>query len=346
MTLIKNSYFLFFLLYYSSLLGGTKTLITDPVEKPDFDSLETVFQRIQTYQQIEITINFDSLHINRRKDIEHPARLVLKKAGQADLTLHTKIRPRGRFRRVKCEWPPIRLNFDKTELKALNLYDQYDKLKLVTHCKQSEADAQYLVKEYWTYKLYNEVTDSSFRAHLLEITYIDEADATNKIQSYAVILENADELAHRLNGEIKEGLGIPITTLVPTRYHEVLLFNYMIGNTDWKLSLQKNLKLVKHFNTNLYTVVPYDFDFAKIVNPPYFRYAKGIPNLDKHNRADLDFFTDSVSLEQAMKKFQSLKKSGFTCFNQCAILTKKHKKEMMDVLKSYFKRIHSLAKEY
>lgn len=329
---------------FSLQIGIASNNIIIKKNELNFDSLETIFQRIQNYSEMEITVNFDSLTINRRKDTEHSAKLVLKGNGQEELSLTTKIRSRGRFRRMKCDWAPMRLNFDKSALKALNLYQKYDKLKLVTHCNQAEADAQVLLKEYWTYKLYNELTDSSFQVHLLKVTYINEADTINKIHSYAILIENNEELAHRLNGELVEGIGISVSSLSPTSYHNVLLFNYMVGNTDWKLKLQKNLKLIKHSNSDLYTIVPYDFDFSKIVDPPYLRINQKIPSLDKYNRAALGYFSNKESLENALVNFNSLRKNSFIRFQKCPLMTNQTKKEMSSYLKSFFKKAKD--KEY
>ena len=219
--------------------------------KPAFDSIQTLFQSIQQYERIEIVVNFDSLMAGRRKDTEQVAHITLKRQGQPNLELATKVRPRGKFRRATCDFPPLRLNFEKESLKAMNLYEEYDKLKLVTHCDAKGVAAKFLLKEYWTYKLFNEVTDSSFRVHLLAVTFVDAADSANKIESYAFVIENSDEMAHRLNGELVEGVGISTDAVAPNSYHDALVFNYMIGNSDWRINLQKNLKLVKHRNLSL-----------------------------------------------------------------------------------------------
>lgn len=304
--------------------------------KPDFDSIQTLFQKIQKYEQIEIVVNFDSLMASRRKNTEYSASLTLKRVNQPDLVLSTKVRPRGKFRRSMCEFPPLRLNFDKQELRELNLYQQYDKLKLVTHCNSENVDAKYLLKEYWTYKLFNEVTDSSFRVHLLEITFIDEVDASKKIKSLAFIIENTNEMAHRLKGEIVEGVGIPSSAVSPDSYHDALIFNYMIGNADWRIDLQKNLKLVKHHNSDLYTMVPYDFDFAALVSPPYLRGGGEKARSDLNQRAVSS--ADKTLLNRSLQKFKGLQKTGFTCFKQCDKLKMQEKAEMTVYLKSFFRK--------
>lgn len=324
------------LCFLSSQLLATPSEILSEGTKPDFDSIQTLFQKIQQYEQLEIVLNFDSLIASRRKDIEHQAELTLKIAGQPDLKMKTKIRPRGRFRRTKCDFPPIRLNFEKPALKAMNLYQKYDKLKLVTHCYAKDVDAKYLLKEYWTYKLYNEVTDSSFRVHLLEVVFKDVVDPTKKIESYAFVIENSDEMAHRLNGELVDAIGTEPKSILPSSYHNALMFNYMIGNSDWQIRLQKNLKLVKHANSDLYTMVPYDFDYSTIVKPPYLKN-EHTTRVSLMESAKIISSIDKALLNQCIDRFKQLRKTSFTCFNKCDKLKVKGKIDMTAYIKSFFK---------
>lgn len=336
---MKKSLILGMIIFCNYWVGfaANEPLATKPI-RPDFDSITTVFQKIQDYQQLEITLNFDSLILGKRSNDEHPAQLIFKGEKQETFTINSKVRPRGRYRRSRCELPPIRLNFEKTELESLNLFAKYDKLKLVTHCNQSDINGSALLKEYWMYKMYNEVSDSSFRVHLLEITYIDAADATNRMESYAIIIENTKEMAHRLNGEIVEQqLGHTSTALLPDAYHNFMLFNFMIGNNDWKLTTQKNLKLVKHANTDLYSIIPYDFDFANMV-----QFSKTNANLNlisfaKEHQVVKDPFLNKNSLDKTLNKFNALKKTGLTCFKACPELKKIDKIRLNDHLKSFFR---------
>ena len=312
--------------------------------KPNFDSIQTIFQKMGAFQQMEITLNFDSILASRRLDVEHPAQIKLSGANQADLFLKLKVRPRGKYRRIRCDWPPLRLNFSDTQLKGLNVYHKYDKIKLVTHCKDSALDAQTLLKEYWTYKLYNEVTDSSFRVHLLEVTYIDAVDANRTMKSFAFVIENNQEMAHRINGELVEGLGTKITALANEPFQNMILFNYMIGNRDWKLTTQKNLKLVRHQNSELFTIVPYDFDCSNIVAPDYVNIEEANHKLNEHHSHFSGTFRDMESLEYQIQKFKTLGKEGFVCFKQCQLLNKSEKMNMYALVKSFLKAVKNKNK--
>ena len=93
----------------------------------------------------------------------------------AEKRVSLKLRTRGNFRRKPehCDFAPIRLNFVKSEVKN-TLFDGQDKLKLVTHCKTwEEGFEEYVFREYLAYRIYQVLTDVSYRVRLLDITYFD-----------------------------------------------------------------------------------------------------------------------------------------------------------------------------
>lgn len=323
-------------LFLSNTSKAQSTFIADSIS---FSSIKTVFQTLQTYDKIVITTNLDSLMQNKRSDREQKAMIHLSTTDKADLALPIQIQKRGKSRRMMCDLPPLKLNFSKQILDSLGLFAAYDKLKLVTHCSLASDSEQLLLKEFWTYRLYNEVTTNSFKVQLYEITYIHSLDAARTINSYAFVIENNAEMAHRIGGQLVDSSGIAHHQLTPTSYHHALLFNYMIGNTDWQVKVQQNLKLVQHPKDTLLTLVPYDFDYAKIVDAPYMKpYAKG-KIVDPDNRYALGKFDNRESLVATIQHFQALRKTGFKCYKQCLFLKGKEKGKMSYYMQTFFQAI-------
>lgn len=52
---------------------------------------------------------------------------------------------------------------------------------------------------------------------------------------------------------------------------QLALFEYMIGNTDWKIKGAHNVKFIKPFEyeSGKAIPIPYDFDFSGFVGTPY-----------------------------------------------------------------------------
>ena len=78
---------------------------------------------------------FKMLQKERPDEVEAAGTFRFSTADGAAMELDVNIRTRGNFRRNRkvCEFPPLRLNFQKTQTKD-TLFDKQDKLKLVTHC--------------------------------------------------------------------------------------------------------------------------------------------------------------------------------------------------------------------
>src|SRR5215813_13488305 len=71
---------------------------------------------------------------------------------------------RGHFRRDYCYFPPIRVLFKNNPYSVMK---PLGTLKLVSQCKTFSTDKQYVLKEFIIYKIYNLLTDMSFRVRLL-----------------------------------------------------------------------------------------------------------------------------------------------------------------------------------
>lgn len=196
-------------------------------------------------------------------------------AGTAE-ALPVQLAQRGITRRKGdvCQFPPLRVTFT-TPPPAGSLFAGQRRLKLVTHCRAAEAFQQYVLMEYATYKLYNQLTPMSIRARLAKIDYI-AANGAPIISRVGFFLEDIDDVARR-NGlrEAKMGARIPVSSLSAVDSGRVGVFEYMIGNLDWAMQAGPAGDTCCH-NTlpigpgpNGLVPVPYDWDFSGLVDAPY-----------------------------------------------------------------------------
>ena len=196
-------------------------------------------------------------------------------AGTAD-ALPVQLAQRGITRRKSdvCQFPPLRVTFTVPP-PAGSLFAGQRRLKLITHCRPSEAFQQYVLMEYATYTLYNQLTPLSFRARLAKIDYVADNGAPI-ISRFGFFLEPIDDVARR-NGlrEAKMGARIPVASLSAVDSGRVGVFEYMIGNLDWAMQAGPagddcchNNPLVGPGAAGL-VPVPYDWDFSGLVDTPY-----------------------------------------------------------------------------
>jgi hypothetical protein len=216
------------------------------------------------------------LHDARNDSTEYPA--LLRLFGTSDtVEIPLKVRIRGNYRRrpENCDFPPIRLNFATRRVENTPFEGQ-DKLKLVTHCRDTVAAyEENTVIEFLLYRTYNLLTDQSFRVRLLNLTYVDERGNRPDLQKPAFIIENAELLAERLQGHLDNSPETPEKQCEPSARDRVYLFEYLIGNIDWDIGGGHNMARLRIGDTLF--PVPYDFDFAGLVDPGY---ADRLPRID------------------------------------------------------------------
>ena len=201
----------------------------------------------------------------------------------AEQALDLQIRARGRYRRKEetCSFPPLRLDFDKKQVDATP-FAGVNRLKLVTHCKDSNPYEQNVLEEYLAYRILNGLTDRSFRARLLHVDYLDsERGRTDR--RYAFLIEDDDLLEDRIGAARFEPQSLSYELLQPEQAALVSVFQYLIGNTDFSMVAGPADDTCCH-NVQLfgsgpdgYLPIPYDFDFSGLVNA---RYAEPNPRLN------------------------------------------------------------------
>jgi len=234
--------------------------------------------------------------------IEAPLRSIFRERGQesedhdatlrydgpdgVEVALEIGLKTRGKFRlqRSTCNFPPLRLNI-RTSLAENTLFEGQDRLKLVTHCQDGRSQyEQYVLQEYMVYRLYNLLSDMSFRVRLARITYVDSEEDRDTLTRYAFLIEDEELMAQRSGWEAMAVLQVPPDIYDQEQLNLVEVFQYLIGNTDWDAfknapdeeSCCHNVKVVGDMVGPVFPI-PYDFDFSGMVDA---RYATPDPSLD------------------------------------------------------------------
>ncbi|MCZ6656767.1 MAG: hypothetical protein O7C67_05675 [Gammaproteobacteria bacterium] len=254
------------------------------------------------------------------------------------------VRPRGKNRRLRevCQFPPLRLNFKKGEVKG-TLFKKQDKLKLVTHCasmaSKSTRASDHLWLEYLAYRIYNQITDKSFRVRPLVISYLD----TKSQREYAqpgFLIESNERLAHRLDTNVFEQNAIH-----PRELHDdsqlVELLQYLLGNTDFSLirgpqgdRCCHNMLLMGE--TPQFLPVPYDFDITGFVNRPGSVPAEGLGIRRVTQRIYRGFCREPALLEQAVARYVDERVAIVTLIEEQATLSDSSKSKARKFLDRFY----------
>lgn len=269
---------------------------------------------------------------------ERPFTLTMNGTGYA-----ADVRLRGNSRLRVCRFYPLRLNLDPDEYAATSFAGQ-DKLKLVTHCRNYGQGEQDLLEEYTAYRIFNVISDISYRTRLLRINYVDtdgklDAGATNR---YGFVIEPDWHLADRIGASLGTLKGVPKKRFDREHAALVFVFQYLIGNTDWGFVRAYYDDYCCH-NGDLFDregqvfFVPYDFDVSGIVNA---RYAFPDPELriDKvTRRLYRGLCLEREVLKAALDHINTRRDAIIAAVEQTPGLTARNRNTALKYVGKYFK---------
>lgn len=321
--------------FFSSMIGQAESPI--PVIENEDKSRKSIFEHLASdFNAVpEITLATDFLNlVQHKKDGAYQAAFLSVNDQES---FEIKIRPRGQFRLCNCEIPPIKLNFSKKDLAKKGFLADFDKLKLVLPCTKEGKSEELLLKEYLTYRLYNQLTENSYQVQLVKITIEDIHNSEKPLTRYAFLIENTKEMAHRLGTTENEDSVILPETVAMKEASLNTLFQYMIGNEDWGIAPVRNLKVLVHPSTGKNILVPYDFDFSGLVNADY-----AIPSI-KHqhksvkNRQLQTEFLEELAVADLMKHFRSRQEAMNQVMDDFDLLSRYIRKDMIKYVEVFFK---------
>lgn len=294
--------------------------------------------------EIEIEAALVELIENRRLEEPQPSSFVFENTRGQKRAFGVKLAQRGKYRRRTCEFPPFSLNFSKDELKQQGFIPKYDKLKLVTHCLDDKQVGQDLVlREYLSYKLFNELSSASYRVQLAKVAYLDSNREIGRIKRFGFLIEDTDEMALRLGGEeCEDCINPPDSSIAASTENVMAVFQYMIGNADWSLPMMRNLKIITPFDGGGLIPVPYDFDFSGLVNAPYALPNSDYGLLSVKQRVFLGNSTSRADLEKTLKLFLTKKERMYEIIQDFKLLSWESRQEIQAYLESFFQEAESI----
>lgn len=221
--------------------------------------------------EVTLTANFSALNKDRKPEstTRYPGVITVTGTDGAPRDIPVKLSARGHFRRMarNCGVVPLRVEFPKDAV-AGTVFDGQTTLKLGTGCEGSKEYEQVTLREYLSYPMFNLVTPLSFRARLARATYADETSKKKSAVRYALFIEHENDVARRNQGRVVELSRIVFKDLESETLTRMMLFEYMIGNTDMSIWALHNVRFVQKPDRTL-LAVPYDFDLSGFVHAPY-----------------------------------------------------------------------------
>ena len=250
----KLSLFVYILCCISTLPAASNILRQNEGESGLFSSDEVL--------EVVVTADLKSL-MKIKQDDEYQ---------DGEITLNGKkysVRLKARKTTLKenCSFPPIMLNFSKTNFDDPS-FVQLEKLKQVSTCNLLEKYEQYILREYLIYRAFNIMSDKSYKVRLLKIEYADSKEKISSVTRFGFVIEDEYAMARRLDGMLLKSLGIQDQAANKKQMIMLSIFQFMMGNTNWQVDRLTNVTLLK-LNEPAPYVIPYDFDYTGMVNASY-----------------------------------------------------------------------------
>ena len=282
------------------------------------------------------------LNINETiRDVEvrdyHEATLTYVDANNSESRHQIKLKVRGNNRaNIKtCNFPPLEVNFKKSKTKN-SIFEGQNKLKLVTHCKNTNEFSNYVREEYMTYKMYQLLTPISFKVRLCEITYIDLDNKKNTFTQTGFLIERTKDVAKRNNMVVYKDSIAHQDVCNKTELDKLTIFQFMIGNLDWSVPMRHNIKILAPEKGGFSVAVPYDFDHSGIVNTSYANPPEnsGISSVRSRVFRGLCRFNNGYN--KTFDLYQKLKPELFSIAQNSSYLSDKSKKSVEKYLESFY----------
>lgn len=123
----------------------------------------------------------------------------------------------------------------------------------------------------------------------------------------AMLVEHEEEIAARYRAVPVQEWGLSADRFQTDQVALMILFQYMIGNTDWDLEACRNVLVLKPRDADKMLTVPFDFDFSGLVSAPYAspNSQAGIKTVQE--RSLMAYGVDTAALQKAKESIMAAK---------------------------------------
>ncbi len=311
----------------------------NPYYEPVLRAVADTFKLFEDQYPLEFTVSTDlkALAKNKYKDVYQEATVKYQIADTLAITRKVRIKPRGEFRLKNCRYAPLRVNVKETT-EIFELLDDLDKIKLVVPCRGLNVHQNYVFNEFLAYKLYNVLTDYSFRVRLIKVDFHDTSGKQEPQSIHTFIIESHKNLAKRTDAfpyELEKA-----SAKHAQEEHAVMmyLFNLMIGNTDYSISGGHNIKLLKSKDPTipLLIPVPYDFDYCGLVDATYAIPGDHVSIKEVTEREYLGYCTSEEALTKGVQTFLEKKEDILNVARNFQWLDEKGRKKSIRFLEEFY----------
>jgi hypothetical protein len=298
-----------------------------------------LFQRTEPLQ-LTIAADFKAVNADRSENSTKRFPATLAAGGdEGGPPMPVTLRTRGHFRRrsTSCAWVPLRVEF-QSDRAASTVFEHQRTLKLVTHCRDNGEYEQYVLREYLVYRLFNLLTPRSFRARLVKATYADAASGRPLTTRYGMFVEDDDDVARRNDARVIDLERALFKDVDADSVTLMMLFEYMVGSTDFSIFKLHNVRLLQDQNRAFHTV-PYDFDLTGLVNTRYAVVDSRLPIDSVRSRLYRGPCRTESELQPLLDRFRATRDAALALYDSLPDLDPAYRRSARGYLQEFYSLI-------
>jgi len=322
------------LLQSMQVTGGAEPAGQTQLPVPLFRSTDTL--------PLTITAPWRQIIRNKNNQSAYPATLLYIDSSGQSREIHLTVERRGVTRQRVCEFPPIKLRFARDAV-AGTLFAGNKSIKMVTHCDPGRRWDHYYILEMLAYRMYNLITDRSFRVRPLQVSYQDSQREEADESRFAFLIEDDKLVAGRNGLKKSDALSFRPDDLESLQSSRLALFQYLIGNVDWSVlsgsegndCCHNSKPVVPDAGTPVYAL-PYDFDSSGMVDAHYAAPNESLPIRYVTQRLYRGFCAHNDTLEKARAELLAQRQAVMSVIEQEPGLRERTREKTLDYLQEFF----------
>jgi hypothetical protein len=294
---------------------------------------------------LDITLRAPFGAMSADQDGRFTGLLAVNEDGASDsIPIELTLRGKARVRTGICKFPGLMLFFDDSA--ADTPFEGQDALPMVTHCNDRDQSEQYMLLEFYIYRAYNELTNLSLAVRLAKVTYIDSNSERIFATRYAFFNEHWDHLAERSGWTYVRAPVIPPEAYDGRQRSIFEVFQYFVGNTDWSFAYAAPDEAYCCHNAipignpaGPVFPVPFDFDQAGIVDPPYAKPAESLGIRTVRQRLYRGICESAKHLDATFELFRTKQEALYDIFRKSQVLNTRSMSRTMSYLDDFYATI-------
>jgi hypothetical protein len=330
-------------------LPATMPLPIPPPEPPRRAEVGSVAPLFETDRPLRLELEAPLRSVFRQRRGErtyHPARLIYDETDGERVTLDAEVMLRGKSRADAdvCQFPPLELKLPPERVTDTVFGGQH-KLRMVTHCQPRSSGEQVLLLEYLVYRTFMLLTDLSYRVRLAHIAYVDTERGGRRTSHYAFFTEGEEAMAARNGWQTLSRKHVPRSQLELNQLSMVEVFQYMVGNTDWSILAPPsdedcchNMQLIGTPGSRVIPV-PYDFDFAGVVDAPYAAPDPTLRIRSVRTRLYRGLCKHAGYLDRSLDRFRARKEAIYALYRQQEGLDDRQRRRVLRYFDEFYEVI-------